>query len=315
MKSKEESYKEMREFTCVCCGNKVMLTKFASAKTAKCQKCKDEGKEINPDLVPTQSPKATKSEISGNTKTLPCVKCGTMVEVSKFMSAAKVLCPNCKGDSTTSPSGKLKVDISKINRDTMPTVEDYNVLPSNIANKKLRSVICPACGEEHMRIINILDYSSFGLIIHYQCNKCKTLVSVSEQCKFRCRTQKIGHLYDYSGHEIENLMSAIDGARVHSTLDKLYSIIKEHNIPLEGIELPPYLYEEDKPVPVGFEIPPTDIWVKTIEDVVQMLDKSQRMGEDVDMPEGARYITISDTLAKQVSFKLKQLFKEIEEKE
>ena len=87
-------------------------------------------------------------------------------------------------------------------------------------------------------------------------------------------------------------------------------MLEEHNIPIEGIESPPYLYEEDKPVPVGFEIPPADVWVKTIDDIIKVLDNSERQGADVDMPEGTRYITISDTLAKKISSKLKDLLKE-----
>lgn len=267
-----KGYDDKKEFTCVCCGKKVMLTKFASAKTAKCPECKSAGKQINPDLVPTKQAKV-KAEISGNTKTLPCVKCGTMVEVSKFMSAAKVLCDDCKGDGIM-PS-KLKIDVSKVNRDTMPAIEDYNVLPSNIANKRLRDITCPACGEPHMRILNILDYSSFGLIIDYQCNKCKLLLGVSEQCKFKCRTHKMGSMYDYSGHEIEDMMDAIKSTRLHGTIDKLYSVIKEHNIQLEGIEFPPYLFEQDKPVPVGFTIPRGDKDIKAVQDAIQLLEDLQ----------------------------------------
>lgn len=275
-----KGYDDKKEFTCVCCGKPVLLTKFASAKTAKCPECKSAGRQINPDLVPTTTSRR-KSEITGDTKTLPCIKCGTMVEVSKFMSAAKVLCDDCKGDGAM-PS-KLKIDVSKINHDTMPSVEDYNVLPSNIANKKLRDVTCPACGEPHMRILNIMDYSVFGLIIHYQCNKCKLLVSVSEQCKFKCKTQKIGHMYDYSGHDIDDLLDAITSTRLHGTLDKLYTIIKEHNIPLEGIEFPPYLYAENKPVPVGFTIPRGDKDIKAIEDTIKLLECLQQDLCDVDM--------------------------------
>lgn len=263
-----KGYDDKKEFTCVCCGKKVMLTKFASAKTAKCPECKSAGKQADPSLVPAQSTKV-KSEISGNTKTLPCIKCGTMVEVSKFMSATKVLCDNCKDDGVA-PS-RLSIDITKLNRDTMPTIEDYNVLPSNIANRRLRDVTCPACGEHHMRILNILDYSSHGLVIHYQCSKCKLLVSVSEQCKSRCKTHRIGGIYDYSGHEIEDLIDAISSTRLHGTIDRLYKVIREHNIPLEGIELPPYLYAEDKPVPVGFTIPKGDKDIKAVQDAIQLL--------------------------------------------
>ena len=306
-----KGYDDKKEFTCVCCGKPVLLTKFASAKTAKCPECKTSNAPINPDLVPTSTPKRKQSEITGYTKTLPCVKCGTMVEVSKFMSAAKVLCDDCKGESGgIHIPMKLKIDTSKMDKDMIPTIDDYNILPSNIANRKLRKVTCPACGEEHMRIVNILDYSSFGLIIHYQCNKCKLLLSVSEQCKFRCATHKMGVMYDYSGNAIQDMMNAITSTRVYNTISILYKMLEEHNIPIEGIELPPYLYEEDKPVPVGFEIPPADVWVKTIDDVIKVLDNSERQGADVDMPEGTRYITISDTLAKEISSKLKDLLKE-----
>lgn len=272
-----KGYDDKKEFTCVCCGKKILLTKFASAKTAKCQECKSSGRQVNPELIPIKTTK-TKTEISGNTKILPCTKCGTMVEVSKFMSASKVLCEYCKDDGYK-PS-KLNIDISKINRDTMPTIEDYNVLPSNIANKRLRDVICPACGEHHMRIINIMDYSSFGLIIEYQCNKCKLLMNISEQCKFRCKTRKMGCLYDYSGHEIEDMIDGIESTRLYGTINRLYNVIKEHNIQLEGIELPPYLYEEDKPVPVGFTIPKEDKWIKIIEDTIQFLE-SKEDSEDI----------------------------------
>ena len=268
-----KGYNDKKEFTCVCCGKKVMLTKFASAKTAKCPECKSAGKQADPNLVP-QAQKKQNIEISGNTKTLPCVKCGTMVEVSKFMSAAKVLCDNCKGSNISiAPSmHKLNIDISKANMETMPSVEDYNVLPSNIKNKSLRNVTCPACGAKNMRILNILDYSIYGLIIHYQCNHCKLLVSVSEQCKFKCKTHKIGNMYDYSGHAIDDLLSSVTSSRLYGTIDKLNNIIKENNIEMTGIELPPYLYEEDKPVPVGFEIPAEDKWIKTIDDTISLLE-------------------------------------------
>lgn len=273
-----KGYDDKKEFTCVCCGKTVLLTKFASAKTAKCPECKSAGKNINPDLVPDVSPTKKTETISGNTKILPCIKCGTLTEVSKFMSAAKVLCDSCKG-SGIMPS-KIKVDISKLNKDTMPSIEDYNILPSNIANPRLRNVTCPACGTGHMRILDILDYSSFGLIIHYQCNDCKLLLSVSEQCNFKCKTHKMGVMYDYSGHAVEDMMNSIQSTRIHGTISKLYGLVKEHNIPVEGIELPPYRYQEEKPVPIGFEIPPADKWVKTIEDTINFL-KDKEDSSDV----------------------------------
>lgn len=277
----KKGYDDKKEFTCVCCGKKVMLTKFASAKTAKCPECKESGKSVNPDLVPTStSSKKAPQQSSGNTKTLPCTKCGTMMEVSKFMSAAKVLCDNCKdtGDNYV-PTNKLKIDTSKVDMDTMPSLSEYTVLPSNIANRNLRDVTCPACGTNHMRIVNILDYSSFGLIVHYQCNHCKLLVSVSEQCYFRCPTHKPGEIFDYSGHKIEDMINSIANTRIHGSIRKLYDIIKEHNIEIDGIELPPYKYEEERPVPVGFTIPKGDKDVKVVEDTIKLLkDLQEGMG-------------------------------------
>lgn len=309
-----KGYDDKKEFTCVCCGKTVLLTKFASAKTAKCPECKSAGKNINPDLVPASTPKKQQAEISGNTKTLPCVKCGAMVEVSKFMSAAKVVCDDCKGDGYIVPS-KLKIDISKVDRDKIPSIEEYNAMPSNISNKKLRSVTCPACGEPHMRVLNVLDFSKSGLIVAYQCDNCKLLMNVSEQCYHRCKVYKPGHFIDYSGHDMIGIMTTMEHTRAYGIINRLYDIIKEHNIPIEGIELPPYVYAEQKPVPIGFTISNEDKWIKAVDDIIHLLDDSKRQGDDVDMPEGSRYITISDTLAKQLSNRLKELFKADKEKE
>ena len=106
-------------------------------------------------------------------------------------------------------------------------------------------------------------------------------------------------MYDYSGHDIDDLLDAITSTRLHGTLDKLYTIIKEHNIPLEGIELPPYLYAEDKPVPVGFTIPRGDKDIKAVEDAIKLLkDIQDRMmdPQDVDFDNVTQKITALEKL-------------------
>ena len=36
----DKGYKDTKEFTCTGCGKKIILTKFASQKTCKCDECK-----------------------------------------------------------------------------------------------------------------------------------------------------------------------------------------------------------------------------------------------------------------------------------
>mgnify|MGYP006991665260 CR=1 FL=1 len=52
-----------------------------------------------------------------------------------------------------------------------------------IANRRLREVECPACGYKYMKPLNVIDWSQFGLIVHYQCQECYLTMNISEQCK------------------------------------------------------------------------------------------------------------------------------------
>ena len=47
----DKGYKDTKEFTCTGCGKKIILTKFASQKTCKCDECKANNVPINPQIV------------------------------------------------------------------------------------------------------------------------------------------------------------------------------------------------------------------------------------------------------------------------
>jgi hypothetical protein len=48
--------------------------------------------------------------------------------------------------------------------------------------------------------------------------------------------------------------------------------------------------------------------MKIIQDIIDMLKNAERRGSDKDIPEGSRYITISDTLAKEMIKVLRRYF-------
>ena len=98
--TKEESYKETKVCKCTSCGVDVTVTKFASAAKVLCPDCKKSGKQPNASIlasIPTKKIEQRSKYGGGDTKVLPCIKCGKEVTVTKFASAAKVLCDECKG--------------------------------------------------------------------------------------------------------------------------------------------------------------------------------------------------------------------------
>jgi hypothetical protein len=284
-----------------------MLTKFASAKTAKCDDCKKNKKPINQDIaasvVSASHTSKPADKPAGETKICQCIKCGKDVEVTKFASAAKVMCDECKGITHDSEGGSitlqpLKIDLSKLDKNTMPSIDDYHALPSLISNRRLREVKCPACGHESMRILRVIDWSAFGLIINYQCPNCDLLVNVSEQCNHQLKVHSTGLSYDYSGAAIDNLLGELDSTRLNTTVQQLMKLLNDNNIKIDGIELPPYQFQEERPVPVGFEIPQADRWCKTIQEVVDNLLHGQEYTQAL--------------TNEQMANKLKRLFKEDE---
>lgn len=263
-----KGYDDKKEFICVCCGATVLLTKFASAKAAKCETCKKEGRQPNPEVLSKiQTGKDNKGHrpvtTSGDTKVCQCTQCGVDVTVTKFAAPSKVVCEGCKGISGAISDGDnntikpLKIDLGKLDRTTLPALDEYYVIPSIINNKRLREVKCPACGKEFMKIIKIVDSSpDRGLIIQYQCAGCYTLVSISEQCRYLCEPKKAGHMYNYRGDEITNCLPALKDTQMRNTIEYLLNMTKILDLHIEGVEWPEYVREyeipSEKDIPTGF---------------------------------------------------------------
>jgi DNA-directed RNA polymerase subunit M/transcription elongation factor TFIIS len=306
--SNDKGYKDTKEFICTGCGKTIVLTKFASQKTCKCDECKANNVPTNPDIVAealkTNPPKERKKSSGGDTKTLPCVECGEMVEVSKFMSAQKVLCDKCKGTSASShvasSNARLHVDKSKLKNVKIPPLEEYEMNGGMIANKRLREVVCPACGHEHMKPLMIADWSQFGLIVHYQCPECLLLMNISEQCKHRMKIYRPSQQFDYTGRQVrEIIIGHSEHTRMGNILNTLIKVCEEHDINIDeifdkfGDTVPPYRFENEKPVPRGFVVPPEDKWISTVHQAKEFLNAN--MGDD--------------TTATQIADKLNDLLK------
>lgn len=319
----DKGYKDTKEFVCVSCGKKIILTKFASQKTCKCEECKANNAPINPDIVAealkANPPKERKKSSGGDTKMLPCIECGEMVEVSKFMSAQKVLCDKCKGVSSspgTNNATRLKIDRSKFKNIKIAPLEEYEMDGGIIANRRLREVKCPACGHEYMKPLMVIDWSQFGLIVNYQCPECLLLMNISEQCRRLLKTYKPSKRFDYTGSHIRELgLNHRESSRMGNALCLLIEMCEKNNINVDeilkefGDSIPPYRFENDKPVPRGFVIPPEDEWISTVHQAKELLMNANRIGSEEDTPEGNRYIQISDTLATQIADKLNKLLK------
>ena len=276
--TKEEGYKETKVCPCVGCGEPVTVTKFATASKVLCEKCKNTG--VKPSVTtPQLKQDKSNSKYGGDTKVCPCTKCGTPVTVTKFAAPSKVLCDTCKdgnGNGYTSHQeldDDIHIDMSKLDRSVIPSLEEYIASSQVIKNKGLRNIKCPACGHEFMKVIKVMDWSDFGLIIHYQCPKCRLLMSVSEQTKELIRSISDGELFDYSGNAIEVAgLSSVTSSRMSTTIQRLMKICKDNNIKIEGEKLPPYVWDNKRPVPVGYEIPKNDESIKVIEDTINLLE-------------------------------------------
>lgn len=313
----DKGYADKKIFICTGCGKEILLTKFASQKTCKCDECKANNVPVNPDIVAKalakNPPKERKSSgDTGSTKIRPCIKCGKEVEVSKFMSDQKVMCDECKGVDTKQPKGivqRIIPDMSKLDMSKILPIEEYEVNEICIKNKKLRSVTCPACGHNYMKPNMVIDWSQFGLVISYQCHICKTTALISEQTNIIIRRHSSGIRFDYTGQEITGTISAVEQSRYVNIIRKLIKQLDEHNIKIDDDEIVPFRWKNEKPIPIGYEVPESDKLLKAIDDVIHVLEDSHRQGSPVDMPEGSRYITISHTLANKLSRELRDILK------
>lgn len=296
--SDDKGYKDKREFTCTGCGKKIMLTKFASQKTCKCDECKANGVQTNQQIVEealkNMPAKKSRQKSTGATKTCKCIKCGIDVEVSKFMSADKVLCPECKGTGARAIDFTPKVDLSKLDKSKLLPIEEYEVNDLIIQNKRLREVKCPACGHEYMKPLMIVDWSQFGLIIDYQCHNCFLKMTISEQCNRKLNIYSPGKRFDYTGEEIRGIgITYAEHSRIVNSLRKLIGILDEHDIQIDD-EFKPYRWKNEKPVPIGYEIPSEDIFVKTIHEVIEKLKNADEVVDTTELADKLEEILKGD---------------------
>lgn len=312
--TKEESYRETKPFICTGCGKTIILTKFASQKTCRCDECKANNVPTNPDIVAEalkkNPPKKRKKANGGDTKICQCINCGEDVEVTKFMSASKVLCNKCKGVSSSSSNrAEMVVDRSKFNKIKMPPIEEYEMNGGMIANKRLQKVVCPACGHEYMKPIMIIDWSPFGLVIQYQCTDCYTTINLSEQTREPIKIHTPAIQFDYTGRQIRELSTSLaESSRLANALCILIEKCEQNNINIDDVftdfseSVPPYKWLNDRPVEKGFVVPEEDIWIHTVHQAYELLKNAERVdGED------DKYVKISDTLATQIADKLNEL--------
>lgn len=317
----DKGYSDKKEFICTGCGKTIVATKFASQKTIKCDECKANNVPINPDIVakamaknPPKERKKADTTSGGMTKIRPCIKCGKETEVSKFMSDQKVLCDECKGVNTPKQANgltqRISVNINKLDKSKMLPIEEYEVNEVCIKNSRLRLVTCPACGHNHMKPNMVVDWSQFGLIISYQCPKCLLTMLLSEQSDRVIKHHSPGIRFDYTGTQINEIgVSGTEQSRYINIIRKLIKQLDENNIKIDDDEIVPFRWKNEKPVPIGYEVPDSDKLLSKIKSIIDILDNARRLGDPIDMPEGSRYIQISHTLAKNLSDELKAILK------
>ena len=225
---------------CICCGREIEVTKFASPLKTKCDDCKKAKLEPNEDIlneIKADNQSGKKNNTSGSTKVSKCIRCGKEVIVSKFASHQNTICDDCRG--TDNIETDIRIDLSKVDYDVSSPNNIY-ITPSIIPNKKLRDVTCPACGTG-MNIIKINDCSpQWGMIITYQCkdDDCMLIMNVSEQSRTRMKPSPISKVFNYRGEEIRGIITPIADTRIKNIIDYLLSLLEEHNIPVDGIEVP-----------------------------------------------------------------------------
>ena len=313
--TKEESYRETKPFTCVGCGKKIILTKFASQKTCKCDECKANNVPINPDIVAEalkkNPPKQRKLvNADGATKICQCINCGKDVEVSKFMSASKVLCNECKGVSVSSDIPTMRIDKSRLGAVSIAPLEEYDVNGGVIENRRLREIPCPKCGHNYIKPLSVIDWSQYGMLISYQCPECYLTMTLSEQTKYKMKVYNPGKRFDYTGQQVRDLgMAYRDQSRVFNALSTIIQWCDQHNINIDEVfnefadTLPPYKWFNERPVSKGWKIPPEDVFVSIIDKAIKVIEAPIGATED-------EYISIEANEAKMIVDKLKSLLKE-----
>ncbi len=81
-------------------------------------------------------------------------------------------------------------------------------------------------------------------------------------------------------------------------------MLKDHNISIEGEKLPPYVWDNDRPVPVGYRIPRDDEAIETIGDAIAEFTRLIEETESQSTPQ-----SIDITFINQLIERLNELLK------
>lgn len=274
----EEKGKETKSRKCVCCGEMTVVTKFMSDAVVKCEPCKTSKQPVDEAiLAEIKGAKSSKAkEVSDNSpitsdgkKSAVCVQCGEDMLIGKFASAKTCVCDDCKGivdgkdqyadddeggSGNTKKSSKPKIDLSRIDRSMLPTLDEAYVMPQLINNRKLRQVTCPACGHEFMKIIKIIDSSpNRGLVIVYQCHKCLVALTLSEQCIKKMIASPMHKMFNYRAEEIESMIDSVSDVRAKNAVEYMIQLCRDNGVDVSGCDMPDNILVAEKKVPIGID--------------------------------------------------------------
>jgi hypothetical protein len=155
--------------------------------------------------------------MSDKTKVCKCVDCGTNVEVSKFMSATKVKCSECKeGRKTISEPQKEEngptttPEPQKTREIPRKAKEDIPIAPVGVGrvdgkpNKALMNLCCPFHTYQKMEIIGVIKSEKWGDIVDFQCRVrgCWCKVTISQQNQHIGPVKTTGDGLEYEADEV-----------------------------------------------------------------------------------------------------------------
>lgn len=166
--------------------------------------------------------------------------------------------------------------MTKLDRSRLLPIEEYEVNDTVIANKRLREVKCPGCGHEYMKPLSIVDWSTFGLVVQYQCTCCLLSMSISEQTNHLIRHYNPSRRFDYTGTEIRYIgTSSKEQTVLSNALRILIKLLDDNNINIDSeirSIVPPYKWKNEKPVEIGYVIPDDDLLISKISGAVKDLN-------------------------------------------
>ena len=122
----------------------------------------------------------------------------------------------------------------------------------------------------------VVDWSQFGLIISYQCPSCYTTMLLSEQTNRPIKHHSPGVRFDYTGHQIRELgMNGVEQSRYVNIIRKLIKQLDDNNINIDDDEIVPFRWKNEKPIPIGFEVPESDKLLMVIKHAIEVIESGE----------------------------------------